>query len=100
MHDDPTSYYDRSKSEQIIDSIVDDFVEQALGDGVPDIDAACARYPEFADRIRQAAASLKLLADQHSHLDGTVDSSSLRDQFTNVLGRTPAERRGSYVGVF
>ncbi|MFN3193893.1 MAG: protein kinase domain-containing protein [Aureliella sp.] len=88
MHDDPTSHHDRSESDQVIDSIVDDFVEQALGDGVPDIDAACARYPAFADRIRQAAASLKLLADQHSHLDGKVDSSNLRDQFSNALGRT------------
>lgn len=88
MHDDPTSHHDRSESEQVIDSIVNEFVEQALGDGVPDIDAACARYPEFADRIRQAAASLKLLADQHSHLDSKVDSSSLRHQFSSALGRT------------
>ncbi|GAB5407185.1 MAG: hypothetical protein Aurels2KO_54160 [Aureliella sp.] len=88
MHDDPTSHHDRSESEQVIDSIVDEFVEQALGGRVPDIDAACARYPEFADRIRQAAASLKLLADQNSHLDGKVDSTSLRDHFSSALGRS------------
>ncbi|QDV25788.1 protein kinase domain-containing protein [Aureliella helgolandensis] len=77
-------------AERIIDSIIDDFVEQVLANGRPDIEDACARYPEYADRIRSAAASLELLADNHGGLDGPSASDGLRNKISSELRRQNA----------
>lgn len=78
----PKPSHSGQPSQQLVDSIIDGFIDDAIAKGKPDIEAACARHPEYADQIQLAAKSLKLLvamkaqdsADQTSHLRLSIES--------------------------